>query len=225
MFKEKGSIQNYLFELFIWKIIEQGHLFRGLVNFLGNNWGNTANGSHTDAWVHTAWVHSTDTWVHTTDTWVHTTDTWVHSTDTWVHSTDTAWVHTTDTAWVHSTVTAAVWSVVGGVCTCVDSTIISRAAFLTGITVVICIAITANSIVSIWDIVRAVSGSLKFNRNLAALLSVPDVAALLSSWTLIVVGAIVTEGAVVRDSWTGPVLIAYKIGTNKSLFYTKLYTY
>ena len=147
MFKEKGSIQNYLFELFIWKIIEQGHLFRGLVNFLGNNWGNTANGSHTDNWGNTANGSHTDAWVHTAwvhTAWVHSTDAWVHSTDTWVHTTHTAWVHTTHTAWVHSTVTAAVWSVVGGVSTSLYSTGISSAAFLTVITVVICIAITAN---------------------------------------------------------------------------------
>lgn len=80
---------------------------------------------------------------------------------------------------------------------------------MTVITVVICIAITANSIVSsICDINRAVSGSLKFNGNLAASSSPPDVAALLSSWALKVVVAIVTEGAVVRDSGTGSVLIA-----------------
>ena len=84
---------------------------------------------------------------------------------------------------------------------------------------VICIAITTNSIVSsIWGNVRAVSGSLKFNGNLASLRSVPDVAALLLSWAVIVGVAIVTEGAVVRDLGTGPVLIAYKIGTIKFNF-------
>ena len=72
---------------------------------------------------------------------------------------------------------------------------------------------------------RAVSGSLKFNGNLAARSSVPDVAALLLSWAVIVVVAIVTEGAVVRDSGTGSVLITYKIGTFKSLFFTKWYKF